>query len=170
METCSFRPPKGFSENKEDIYKILIDQIALFFKEEEDLIANLANTAAFMKTIPLPFFWVGFYLVKAKELVLGPFQGSPATSRISFGKGVCGKAWKERKTILVPDVHLFPGHIACSSLSQSEIVVPIFADNEIIAVLDIDSDRENDFDTTDALYLEKIAEIIGLNWHKNKIL
>ena len=150
--------------SKEDIYEAVLSQSDFFFREEADLIANLANIAALLKSTSLPFFWVGFYLVKGEELVLGPFQGLPATSRIGFGLGVCGTAWKEKKTQLVPDVHLFPGHIACSCYSQSEIVVPVFSNEKIVAVLDIDSDQKDDFDETDASYLEKLAVIIGNNW------
>ena len=140
---------------KEDIYQALLLQIRELIKNEEDRIANLANIAAVLKQA-FGFFWVGFYIVKGNELVLGPFQGPVACTRIPFGKGVCGKACIERRTIIVPDVEQFPGHIACNSESKSEIVVPLFVDGEIIGVLDIDSDRLNTFDETDAAYLEQI--------------
>jgi len=143
---------------KEEIYKSLLPQIRELTRNEQDLIANLANISAVLKQA-FGFFWVGFYLVKESELVLGPFQGPVACSRIPFGKGVCGTAWKECRTIIVPDVEQFPGHIACSSESKSEIVVPLFNNSEIIGVLDIDSDRLNTFDEIDAKYLEKTVEI-----------
>ena len=129
-------------------------------ESETDFIANLANVAAVLKSA-FDFFWVGFSLVKEGELVLGPFQGPVACTRITFGKGVCGTAWKERRTVIVPDVEQFPGHIACNSESKSEIVVPLFRENQIIGVLDIDSDRLNMFDEIDAGYLEKICRIIN---------
>ena len=146
----------GFkSGTKEETYKSLLPQIRELIKNEPDLIANLANIAAALKQT-FGFFWVGFYLVKGNELVLGPFQGPVACTRIKFGKGVCGTAWKERRTIIVPDVEQFPGHIACSSESKSEIVVPFFDNGEITGVLDIDSDRLNEFDEVDARYLGEI--------------
>ena len=141
--------------NKEELYRSLLPQIRELTRKEQDLIANLANIAAALKQT-FGFFWVGFYLVKGDELVLGPFQGPVACTRIPFGKGVCGTAWKERRTIVVPDVEQFPGHIACNSVSKSEIVVPLFDNDEIIGVLDIDSDRLNEFDEIDARYLEEI--------------
>ena len=119
----------------------------------------MANISAALK-FAFKFFWVGFYRVKGKELCLGPFQGDIACTRIPYGKGVCGTAWAHRQTIIVPDVNRFPGHIACSSESQSEIVVPVFNKDEIIAVLDIDSNVLNDFDTTDAHYLEIICSLL----------
>ena len=140
---------------KEETYQLLLPQIRALIEDEEDRIANMANVAAALKQT-FGFFWVGFYLVKGNELVLGPFQGPVACTRIPFGKGVCGTAWKERRTIIVPDVNQFPGHIACNSESKSEIVVPLFVNGEIIGVLDIDSDRLNVFDETDVKYLEKI--------------
>ena len=143
---------------KEETYQSLLPQIRELVKNEQDLIANLANIAAALKHA-FGFFWVGFCLVKGNELVLGPFQGPVACTRIPFGKGVCGTAWKERRTIIVPDVEQFPGHIACNSESKSEIVVPLFDKDEIIGVLDIDSDRLNTFDETDAAYLEKIIDL-----------
>ena len=142
--------------SKEEIYQYLLPQIRELIGNEEDLIANLANIAAALKQT-FGFFWVGFYIVKGNELVLGPFQGPIACTRIPFGKGVCGTAWKERRTIIVSDVEQFPGHIACNSESKSEIVVPLFHNGGIIGVLDIDSDRLNDFDDVDAVYLEKIT-------------
>jgi GAF domain-containing protein len=147
--------------SKEEQYQLLLPQIYSLVEHEPDLIANLANIAAVLKTA-FGFFWVGFYLVKGNELVLGPFQGPVACTRISFGKGVCGTAWKERRTIIVPDVEQFPGHIACSSESKSEIVVPVGDKNEIAGVLDIDSDRLNAFDETDAQFLEQLFKKIKL--------
>ena len=145
--------------SKEEKYQSLLLQIRELIKNERDLIANLANTVAALKRA-FGFFWVGFYLVKESELVLGPFQGPVACTRIPLGKGVCGTAWKERRTIIVHDVEQFPGHIACSSESKSEIVVPLFNKGEIIGVLDIDSDCLNTFDETDAKYLEKIVGLM----------
>lgn len=121
-------------------YEALLPQIESLVGTEPDLIANMANTAAALKDV-FGFFWVGFYLVKENQLVLGPFQGTIACTRISFGRGVCGAAWKEGRTILVPDVDAFPGHIACSSLSRSEIVMPLLKDGIVVAVLDVDSDE-----------------------------
>jgi len=146
--------------SKEETYQSLLPQICELTRNEQDLIANLANISAALKQA-FGFFWVGFYLVKEIELVLGPFQGPIACTRIPLGKGVCGTAWKERRTIIVPDVEQFPGHIACNSESKSEIVVPLFNNSEIIGVLDIDSDSLNTFDETDAKYLEKIVELIA---------
>ncbi|GHS93946.1 hypothetical protein FACS1894207_1270 [Bacteroidia bacterium] len=137
-------------------YENLLPQIKALIEPETDFIANLANIAAVLKSA-FDFFWVGFYLVKEGELVLGPFQGPVACTRIAFGKGVCGTAWKERRTIIVPDVEQFPGHIACSSESKSEIVVPLFRENQIIGVLDIDSNQLDTFDEVDAGYLEKLV-------------
>jgi len=146
---------------KEEKYQSLLPQIQELIRNEQDLTANLANIAAALKQA-FGFFWVGFYIVKGNELVLGPFQGLVACTRIPFGKGVCGTAWKERRTIIVTDVELFPGHIACNSESKSEIVVPLYENDEILGVLDIDSDRLNDFDEIDALYLEKTMQIAKL--------
>ena len=145
------------SATKEKVYQSLLPQIQELIKNESDVIANLANIAAALKQA-FGFFWVGFYIVNEDEdeLVLGPFQGPIACTRIAFGKGVCGTAWKERRTIIVPDVEQFPSHIACNNESKSEIVVPIFGDGEVVGVLDIDSDRLNEFDEVDAEYLEKI--------------
>jgi GAF domain-containing protein len=150
-----------FLENtsKEEKYKSLLPQIKALIESEPDLVANLANIAAALKTV-FGFFWVGFYLVKENELVLGPFQGPVACTRISFGKGVCGTVWKEQRTLIVPDVDQFPGHIACSSESKSEIVIPLFGKGKIIGVLDIDSDQLNTFDEVDAKFLEEIAHIL----------
>lgn len=148
------------SLDKESKYKDILPQIKSLIEGEENLIANLANISAALKQT-FNFFWVGFYLVKNNELVLGPFQGNIACTRIAFGKGVCGTSWKEKKTILVEDVDKFPGHIACSSLSRSEIVVPIFNKSNVVTmVLDIDSDKPADFDKTDQKYLEQLALII----------
>jgi L-methionine (R)-S-oxide reductase len=141
------------------VYKELLPQIQNILQNEPDLIANLANVSAVLKEA-FGFFWVGFYLVQGEELVLGPFQGRLACTRIKKGRGVCGKTWETGQTNLVPDVALFPGHIACSSLSRSEIVVPVFRNGLVFGVLDVDSDQINDFDQTDALYLEKLAELI----------
>lgn len=144
----------------QNTYRTLVNQIKLKIARESDLIANLANVTAFLNTLP-HVFWVGFYLVKNDELVLGPFQGTPATTRISFDDGVCGYCVCQRKTVIVPDVHQFEGHIACDPLSKSEIVVPIFnKDNDLCAVLDIDSTELNAFNEVDQKYLEKIAELL----------
>jgi len=145
--------------DKKERYATLLPQIAALVSDEPDFIANLSNIAAALKQT-MNFFWVGFYLVKENQLVLGPFQGPIACTRINFGKGVCGTSWKEKKTILVPNVDAFPGHIACSSASKSEIVLPAFKHNEVSLVLDVDSDRLNDFDETDQLALEKLMRII----------
>ncbi|MES2835899.1 MAG: GAF domain-containing protein [Bacteroidota bacterium] len=147
------------SASKEEKYISLIPQLRALLSGEQDFVANLANTAAVLKEI-FGFFWVGFYLVKNNQLVLGPFQGSIACTRINFGKGVCGASWQTEKTIIVDDVELFPGHIACSSLSKSEIVVPLIYNSNVIGVLDVDSDKLSDFDATDKKYLEDVAEII----------
>ena len=144
--------------NKEDKYRELLPQLHALVSTETDLIANLANVAAALKQT-FGFFWVGFYLVKEDELVLGPFQGPIACTRIRLGKGVCGTAWKEARTLIVPDVEQFPGHIACSSDSKS--VVPILQQSEVIGVLDIDSNELDSFDTIDARYLEEICTYIG---------
>ena len=143
---------------KEDQYQSLIPQIKALLEGENDLIANLANVSAALKE-QFNFLWIGFYLVKNGELVLGPFQGPVACTRISKGKGVCGASWAQAKTIIVPDVEAFPGHIACSSSSRSEIVVPLTKEGEVLGVLDVDSAELNEFDETDSKYL---SEIIGL--------
>jgi L-methionine (R)-S-oxide reductase len=149
---------KGTS--KEEKYISLLPQLKALIEGEEDIIANLANITAVIKQT-FGFFWVGFYLVKNNQLVLGPFQGTLACTRIALGKGVCGTAWKEAKTIIVDDVDKFPGHIACSSASKSEIVVPIFnPQKEVIAVLDVDDDVYATFNETDKLHLEKIAALV----------
>ncbi len=143
-----------------NIYNEAIRNLSIVLGGEEDLIANLANTVAVLKIIP-KFFWVGFYLVKGQELVLGPFQGASATTRIPFGKGVCGYCAVQQKAIIVPDVHRFPGHIACDPLSRSEIALPVFGgDKNLRAVLDVDSVRFNDFDEIDLKYLQAILEML----------
>lgn len=143
-------------QDKVSIYQQVLPQWEALLFGEQDLVANLANTCSVLKEA-FDFFWVGFYIKKENELVLGPFQGSPACTRISYGKGVCGSSWKEGKTLLVPDVDKFPGHIACSRFSKSEIVIPVFKEKEIVAVLDIDSDKLDDFDQHDQKYLEEIC-------------
>jgi L-methionine (R)-S-oxide reductase len=145
--------------NKAEQYTSLIPQIKALIEGEPDLVANLANTVAALKE-QFGWFWVGFYLVKKDELVLGPFQGPVACTRISKGRGVCGSSWAQSKTLIVPDVEKFPGHIACSSLSKSEIVVPVIRDNNVIGVLDVDSDAYDQFDETDQQYLEQIVSLI----------
>jgi len=146
--------------NKEEKYISLLPQLKALIEGEEDLIANLANITAVIKQT-FGYFWVGFYLVKNNQLVLGPFQGTLACTRIALGKGVCGTAWKEAKTIIVDDVDKFPGHIACSSASKSEIVVPVFNhQKEVIGVLDVDDDVYATFDETDRHYLEQIASLV----------
>ncbi len=147
------------SENKEEQYKSLIPQIQALIEGETNLIANLANIAAALKS-QFNWWWVGFYWVEENELILAPFQGPIACTRIQKGKGVCGTAWKEEKTIIVPDVTKFSGHIACSSLSKSEIVVPVFKNKTVIGVLDVDSNQLNCFDEIDQQYLEKIVSLI----------
>ena len=143
-------------ESKAELYTGLIPQIQALIGDETDNVANLANVSAALKEA-FGFFWVGFYLVKESELVLGPFQGPIACTRIQFGRGVCGQAWANSETLLVPNVDLFPGHIACSSLSKSEIVVPLFKNGIVIGVLDVDSDQLNNFDETDKLYLNLLC-------------
>ncbi len=145
--------------SKEEKYQTLLPQIKALIAGENDLIANLANIAAALKQT-FNFFWVGFYLVREDMLVLAPFQGPVACTRIKLGKGVCGTAWKEGKTIIVPDVDQFPGHIACNSASRSEIVIPLITNNKVKAVLDIDSDSLNSFDKVDAHYLEEICHLL----------
>lgn len=153
------------SGGKEEMYRILYPQIEALTEGEDDMIANMANISSMLHQT-FGFWWTGFYRVLEngdtgnEELVLGPFQGPLACSRIGFGKGVCGAAWTRRETVIVPDVDLFPGHIACSSASRSEIVVPVFQGERIAAVLDIDSDRTDTFDNTDKIWLEKIAGLI----------
>ena len=146
--------------SKEQQYISLIPQIKSLIEGETNRIANMANICAALKE-QFGWLWVGFYLVEENELVLGPFQGPVACTRIQKGKGVCGAAWQNAQTILVPDVELFPGHIACSSLSKSEIVLPVFSENVIIGVLDVDSIRLNEFDEIDQKYLEEILLILN---------
>ena len=145
--------------SKASKYQEIYKQIESVVSGETDQIANMANTAALLHEA-FGFWWTGFYIVKSEQLVLGPFQGPVACTRIGFGKGVCGTSWERRETIVVPNVHEFPGHIACSSLSQSEIVVPMFRDNEVYAVLDIDSKELATFDETDKEWLERIVELL----------
>lgn len=144
---------------KSDKYQELYKTIESVISGESDQIANMANTAALLHEA-FGFWWTGFYIIKDEQLVLGPFQGPVACTRIGFGKGVCGTSWERRETIVVPDVHQFPGHIACSSLSQSEIVVPMFHNGEIYAVLDIDSKDLATFDKVDKGWLEKIVTLL----------
>ena len=157
-EQLIFSEKDGMS--KEDIYISLTPQIKSLIEGETDLIANLANVAAALKEA-FNFFWVGFYIVKSNQLVLGPFQGTIACTRIAYGKGVCGASWRDKKAIVVDDVNLFPGHIACSSFSQSEIVIPIVRNSEVVAVLDVDSDQLGQFDEIDRKYLSEIVEYLN---------
>ena len=145
--------------NKEDKYKSLLPQIEALVAGERDLIANMANVVALLHET-FGFWWTGFYRVDRDELVLGPFQGHVACLRIPFGRGVCGTAWQRRETVIVPDVHEFAGHIACSSASNSEIVVPVFCDDTVIALLDIDSTAYATFDETDKFYLEQMMRLL----------
>lgn len=152
------------TSDKTERYKILLPQIESLIAGETDVVANLSNIAAALKQT-MNFFWVGFYVVRSnatgnQELVLGPFQGPIACTRIGLGKGVCGACWKEKKVMLVPNVDEFPGHIACSSASKSEIVLPAFKNNEVALVLDVDSDLLNDFDATDEKYLGQVMRLI----------
>ena len=147
------------STDKAGRYKTLIPQIDSLVAGEPDVVANLSNIAAALKQT-MDFFWVGFYLVKKDELVLGPFQGPIACTRIAPGKGVCGTSWKEKKVMIVPNVDEFPGHIACSSDSKSEIVLPAFKNGEVALVLDVDSDVLNDFDETDEMYLQEVIATV----------
>ncbi|WP_336517489.1 GAF domain-containing protein [Pollutibacter soli] len=144
---------------KEEQYRELIPQIKGLLEGESDLIANLANIAGALKE-QFNWWWIGFYLVKNGELVLGPFQGPVACTRIRKGRGVCGSSWEQARTLIVPDVEKFPGHIACSSYSKSEIVVPIFRNGEVIGVLDADSEFLNHYDATDQKFLEEIVSLI----------
>ena len=156
----------GISKNqpKEVVYSELFPQLKSLLEGETDLIANLANISSALKEV-FGWWWVGFYLVKGNELVLGPFQGPVACTRIAFGRGVCGMAWKEKRSVLVPDVNQFPGHIACSSASVSEIVVPVFNENnEVFAVLDVDSERYDVLDEVDVEWLEKIVLMKNLKF------
>lgn len=146
--------------SKKEKYDSLLPQLAALVSGESDLVANLANLAAALHDT-FGWWWVGFYLIKDNQLVLGPFQGPIACTRISFGKGVCGTAWKEQKSLLVPDVEAFPGHIACSSSSVAEIVVPLFdKSGQVVGVLDVDTERYDVLDETDVMYLEKVALLI----------
>jgi len=156
MAETLFLPQTG---TKEEIYQALLPQVEALITGEQDLVANLANIAAALREA-FGFFWVGFYVVQGQELVLGPFQGPIACTRIAYGRGVCGTAWKEQKTQLVPDVEAFPGHIACSSASKSEIVVPAFQNGEVFLVLDVDSDQLDDFDAVDQRYLEALMGML----------
>lgn len=146
-------------ETKEQRYERLLPQVAALCDGERDLIAKMANVSALLHH-EFNFWWTGFYRVVGGELLLGPYQGPLACVHIAYGRGVCGTAWKERRTVVVPDVEQFPGHIACSSESRSEIVVPVFQNDEVIAVLDIDSRDLNTFDATDACYLERVAALL----------
>ncbi len=145
---------------KQQQYESLIPQIRGLLEGEHDLVANLANVSAALKE-QFGWFWVGFYIVKENELVLGPFQGPVACTRIKKGRGVCGTSWEKKQTVIVPDVEAFLGHIACSSLSKSEIVVPVIFNNEVVGVLDVDSERLNQFDEKDQYYLEQIVSLIS---------
>lgn len=147
--------------NKQTQYESLIPQIKALLEGENDLVANLANIAAALKE-QFGWFWVGFYWVKKDELVLGPFQGPVACTRIRKGRGVCGTSWAEARTLIVPDVEKFPGHIACSSLSKSEIVVPVIKNGVVLGVLDVDASELNQFDETDQKYLEQIVGLVNL--------
>ena len=147
--------------SKEEKYRELLPQLYALISTETDFIANLANLSAALKQT-FNFFWVGFYVVKEEMLVLAPFQGPLACTRIRYGKGVCGTAWKDTQTIIVPDVEQFPGHIACSSKTQTEIVVPIVRDGKVVAVLDIDSDKLSEFDKMDAEYLEQLCAFLPM--------
>jgi GAF domain-containing protein len=146
---------------KKEQYEELIPQIKGLLTGEDDLVANMANVAAALKE-QFNWLWVGFYVVKENELVLGPFQGPVACTRIKKGRGVCGTSWAEAKTLIVPEVEKFPGHIACSSSSKSEIVVPVIRNNEVVAVLDVDSQHLDQFDETDKQYLEQIVSLSQL--------
>jgi L-methionine (R)-S-oxide reductase len=146
--------------NKTEQYQSLIPQIRGLIEGETDLVANLANVVAALKE-QFGWLWIGFYIVKNNELVVGPFQGPVACARIRIGKGVCGTSWAEAKTIIVPDVEKFQGHITCSSLSKSEIVVPVIRNNKVVAVLDVDSEESDQFNTTDQRYLEEIVNLIS---------
>jgi GAF domain-containing protein len=145
--------------SKDQQYEALVPQIKGLLEGETDLVANLANVAAALKE-QFGWLWVGFYLVKGEELVLGPFQGPVACTRIRKGRGVCGSSWVQQKTLIIPDVEKFPGHIACSSLSKSEIVIPVIRNNEVVAVLDVDSRELCQFDTRDQYWLEQIINLI----------
>ncbi|WP_339352680.1 GAF domain-containing protein [Acinetobacter beijerinckii] len=145
--------------HKADQYQSILPQIQAIIEDETDMIANLANICAALKQ-QFDWFWIGFYLVKDRELVLGPFQGPIACTRIAKGRGVCGAAWQQQQVMIVPDVDQFPGHIACSSASKSEIVLPIMSNGDCVGVLDIDSDELNQFDEVDAEYLQQLMLMI----------
>lgn len=153
-------PNNSANLNKSERYEDMLKALTGLIEEETDLVAGLANTSAILREY-FGWWWVGFYLVKDNELVLGPFQGPVACTRIGFGKGVCGTSWKQKESIVVPNVHEFPGHIACSAASNSEIVVPILVNNEVKAVLDVDSVHFKDFDTIDEQYLNKTADLLS---------
>ncbi|MGI8892226.1 MAG: GAF domain-containing protein [Bacteroidia bacterium] len=146
--------------DKRTRYELLYPQLEALIDGEDDLIANLSNIVAALK-YSMNFFWIGFYFVKGQDLTLGPFQGPVACSRIGFGKGVCGACWKREETIIVPDVDKFPGHIACSADSRSEIVTPVFKKGKVVLILDVDSEKLNNFDEVDKNYLEKIANLVA---------
>jgi L-methionine (R)-S-oxide reductase len=151
---------KIIAGEREEQYKSLVPQIKALLTGETDLIANLANISAALKE-QFNFFWVGFYLIKNNELVLGPFQGPVACTRIAYNRGVCGAAWAKKETLIIPDVEEFPGHIACSSLSKSEIVIPLYVADKLVGVLDVDSDHINHFTTIDEKYLKEILSLIN---------
>jgi len=150
--------PENVTDKKEK-YELLLPQVGALIEGEPDLVANLANIIAALK-YGMNFFWVGVYFVKSDSLVLGPFQGPVACTRIGLGKGVCGTSWERAETIIVENVDDFPGHIACNSLSKSEIVIPFFKNGKVAGVLDVDSDKLSDFDETDAHHLQKITALI----------
>ena len=143
-------------QSKQEKYEALLPQIFALTAHEKSFVANLANTCAALKEV-FHFFWVGFYLTEEDQLVLGPFQGPVACTRINFGKGVCGSSWEQKKALLVPDVEAFPGHIACSSFSKSEVVIPLILDEKVVGVLDVDSDKLNDFDAVDVKFLTELC-------------
>jgi L-methionine (R)-S-oxide reductase len=147
------------TSDREVLYTALLPQVAALLKDETDSVAAMANVAAALRQ-GLGFFWVGFYRVMGEELVLGPFQGDVACTRIGYGKGVCGAAWQRAEVLVVPDVDAFPGHIACSSLSRSEVVVPVVQQGRVVAVLDVDSTRLADFGPTDARYLAQVCALL----------
>ena len=152
--------PNKQNMDKQEDYKLLLAQVKAMVKDESDPVANMANVAALIQEA-FHFWWTGFYRVIGEQLVLGPFQGPVACTRIGFGKGVCGTSWKEKKTLVVEDVEQFPGHIACSSESKSEIVVPLLKNGDVIGVLDIDSERLATFDAVDKEWLQQIAEVVA---------
>ncbi|NLC94460.1 MAG: GAF domain-containing protein [Bacilli bacterium] len=154
---------RNYTDNLEENYQILLEELKALIHDEADLIANLANASALLNQFLTDINWVGFYLNKNNELVLGPFQGLPACIRIPFGKGVCGTAAQNKATIIVPDVHKFTGHIACDPLSKSEIVIPLIKNNQVIGVLDIDSPIHNRFSHLDKTYLEAFVNILVEN-------